>query len=163
MRYFFSLIFLIVGCGMLYITYTQYIASTDLLKHGTRVTGTVIDNIESEDEDGEIIYTPVVEFTYEGLPHEFESDMASYPPVYETGAAVEVIHPKEHPEEAIINDFISLWLLAIILGIFGGVFTLIGGIMLWHTFQKAQNIGESSPLIPASGTPPPSGPINPMK
>lgn len=159
MRYLFSLIFLLVGGAMLYFSYGQYTSSKELIDRGARAGGIVIDNIEQYDEDG-TTYKPLVEFKVGGEAYQFTSEVSSNPAVYQKGDRIEVLYPKDHPEQGRINDFWSLWFVTVLLGIFGVVFFGVGGGTLWYGLRNIPSFGPKTPSPPMSGKPPPQGPIN---
>jgi hypothetical protein len=69
-------------------------------------------------------YYPVVRFrTATGQEHTLHSNNGSSPPSCE---AVTVLYDPTNPFDARIKGFFSLWLIAIIFGILGAVFSLIG-------------------------------------
>ncbi|MGX1475661.1 UNVERIFIED_CONTAM: hypothetical protein RKD50_004469 [Streptomyces canus] len=70
---------------------------------------------------------PVVEFTStDGAPRTFRSTTGSNPPSYEEGDRVEVLYRADSPDDAEINGFASLWLLPLVFGGIGLLFTGIG-------------------------------------
>ncbi|MGK5543184.1 DUF3592 domain-containing protein [Streptomyces sp. URMC 127] len=70
---------------------------------------------------------PVVEFTPAGgTPRKFRDSAGSNPPSYEVGEQVEVLYRPDSPGDARINGFASLWLLPLIFGGIGLVFTAVG-------------------------------------
>lgn len=73
-------------------------------------------------------YSPIVKYkTATGEEHTFHSNVGSSPPSYHVGEAVNVLYDPANPAAARIHGFFSLWLVAIISGILGCVFSLIGG------------------------------------
>jgi Protein of unknown function (DUF3592) len=72
-------------------------------------------------------YYPVVKFkTATGEERTLHSNTGSSPPSYAVGEAVTVLYDPGNPFDARIKGFFSLWLLAIIFGALGSVFSLIG-------------------------------------
>ncbi|MEI5102809.1 DUF3592 domain-containing protein [Streptomyces sp. PmtG] len=70
---------------------------------------------------------PVVEFrSADGAVHTFRDSAGSSPPAYEVGERVEVLYHADSPGDARIKGFLSLWLLPVILGGIGLIFTGIG-------------------------------------
>lgn len=71
-------------------------------------------------EIAEISYHPIVEFTdARGNTIRFTSESGSNPPNHAQGETVSVRYIPDHPEKAEINDFLSLWMGALLLGVFG--------------------------------------------
>ena len=72
-------------------------------------------------------YYPVVRFrTAIGEAHTLHSNTGSSPPSYHVGEAVSVLYDPGNLFDARIKGFFSLWLIAIIFGAIGWVFSLIG-------------------------------------
>lgn len=110
--------------------------SVSFLTDAKRVRGTVVALDWREDHDGgsrkaraddSPAAYPVVEFTpVDGTPRKFRDSAGSNPPAYEVGEQVEVLYRPDSPEDARIKGFLSLWLLPLIFGGIGLVFTGIG-------------------------------------
>jgi len=101
--------------------------NTKLFLSGASTTnGTVVKLVESVSDDS-ITYKPFVAFKSPGgKTIEFLSSSSSNPPCYSKGAVVEVLYQESDPEQAKINDFLSLWGLSTILGVLGFVFFCVG-------------------------------------
>ncbi|EFL36967.1 predicted protein [Streptomyces viridochromogenes DSM 40736] len=81
---------------------------------------------------------PVIEFTSnDGTPRKFRDAAGTNPPSYEVGEQVEVLYRADSPEDARINGFASLWLLPLIFGgiglLFSGIGTVIALVMRRHS------------------------------
>ncbi|MEW2129006.1 DUF3592 domain-containing protein [Streptomyces sp. NPDC005435] len=73
---------------------------------------------------------PVVTFrAKDGEQHMFTSSAGSNPPAYDRGESVEVLYRANDPDDARINGFLSLWLLPVVFGGLGVVFTAIGTVI----------------------------------
>ncbi|KJY41556.1 hypothetical protein VR41_12085 [Streptomyces sp. NRRL B-1568] len=110
--------------------------SVSFLTDAKRAPGTVVALDWREDPDGgsrtghaddaPAAY-PVIEFTSaDGTPRRFRDSAGSNPPSYKVGEQVEVLYRPNSPEDARIKGFLSLWLLPLIFGGIGLVFTGIG-------------------------------------
>ena len=100
----------------------------------------MIDLQQSRSSDS-ITYAPVVEFqTKNGSRIEFISSTSSNPPSYSRGETVEVLYNESSPEKARINGFFSLWGGALIVGLIGLVFFLIGFLIILFGTLKSKNI-----------------------
>ena len=75
-------------------------------------TGTVTAVREKVDDDGDVVYQPVVQF--EGPLGDFYDVSPSFwanPPDYRKGESVGVLYPPSEPENALIDDWPEKWLL----------------------------------------------------
>lgn len=83
-------------------------------------------------ETGELpTYRPVVSFRVgTAQTIRFQSIAHSNPPEYELGDSVRVLYDPGCPSEARIRSFTSLWLLPIVLGGLGLIFTVLGVVLL---------------------------------
>lgn len=123
-KYLFSLVGLILlGAGYLWQQHTQtFLAGASLAE------GTVIGFKVSGSSDS---YHPKVRFTTnEGETIEFTSSSGSRPPAYDKGERVEVLYRPSDPQQAMIKGFFSLWAGPLILGGIGGIFALIGILLM---------------------------------
>jgi hypothetical protein len=104
------------------------------------VRGSVIELVRSRDrENTTYLFAPVVQFqTLEGNSVEFESGMRSNPPAYRKGQTVSVLYDPDEPRSAAIRGFFSLWLMSIILGFIGTIFTTVGTAMVVMSGRAAQ-------------------------
>ena len=121
-------IFLFIG--LLFMVIAGFVASSSQEKIDTyiQVEGIVIDlEQSSSSSDNSYTYFPVVEYTADdGNVYSFRSSVGSSPPSYEINETVTVMHPPDQPQSGQINDFTSLWLVAIIFGGLGFVFFAVG-------------------------------------
>jgi hypothetical protein len=130
-------ILLIGGLGFLgasAITYRQQAAFVDASQ---RAAGVVIDNqwrdnrIQSGDETPGG-WAPVVRFEDAGNNAiTFTSNVSRYPsPKYAVGEAVQVLYDPGDSGHAEVSDFVTLWLIPLVLLGLGSAMTLFGGILL---------------------------------
>jgi uncharacterized protein DUF3592 len=121
----FGAVFLAVG-----LTFT--VKSVDLLAHGKRAHGTVVDvewetsqtthhsSRRSSGTSTQRLAYSVVEFTSaDGRSITFRNSVGSNPPSYGTGDQVDVLYPAGSPEDAAIDSFSSMWLLPLIFDLVG--------------------------------------------
>jgi hypothetical protein len=131
-------IFLTFGLIILIGAFFLFADTKDFLKDAQTTHGKVIELIRSRTSDS-IVYMPVVEFeTKEGSVVEFTSSAGSNPPSYSRGDIVEVLYRESSPEQAKIKSFFSLWGMATVFGIMGGIFFLIGLIIILVGFLKSR-------------------------
>ncbi|WP_227814996.1 DUF3592 domain-containing protein [Nitrogeniibacter aestuarii] len=120
-------VFTLVGALLLALSAYLFEDTRTFVSEGEHGTGTVIDLLRS----GEGTYAPRVRFeTPEERVVEFTSSTSANPPAYEVGEEVDVIYPADRPVDARISGFMTLWGGALITGILGAVFFLIGGGMI---------------------------------
>ena len=95
-------------------------------------------------------YKPEVEFkTPNGKRIEFTSSSGTNPPSYSKGEVIEIFYDESLPQNAKINGFFSLWGGAIILGLMGIIFTLIGTSIFLTKHLKSKKIE----FLKRNGTP----------
>lgn len=134
----FSIIFIIVGIGMLIGFYFMYTGKVEFVQNSITTEGTVVDIIRksSTDSDGNHSYSyyPKIEYTdKETGTSTFVSSSGSNPASYRTGDKVEIRYVPGSSGKAEINKFFSLWIGPIILGFFGLIFIVVGiGILRSH-------------------------------
>lgn len=127
-RFIFS-IFLVVGILFLVGTTFSLYSGMDMAKNGIKTTGTITDLDISVSEDKSRTYFPIIQFTtQENQQVEFRSSMGSSSYRGSIGQSIDVLYNPANPNDAIIDSTFGVYGLSIILGIFGGVFTLIGGV-----------------------------------
>lgn len=138
-------VFLLVGCGLLIGAVFLFKDAQSFLKIAERTDGKVVDLVafESTDTDDNrrsVTYAPVVEFlTKEGEKITFTSGTRSYPPSYSRGEAVEIFYLPSNPEKAKIDDFFSLWGIAVVFGGLGIVFFLTGTGIIFFIWRKKRS------------------------
>ncbi|MBZ0334217.1 DUF3592 domain-containing protein [Marinobacter sp. AL4B] len=132
-------VFSIVGAALLVGAIILYNNTTSFLERSETAQGTVVELIRSRSSDSTSYY-PVVRFTAaEGQPIEFRSNSGSNPPSYNRGEQVTVFYEPANPQDAMIDGFFSLWGGAVIAGILGSVFGLIGGGMVLRGVIKGRS------------------------
>jgi Protein of unknown function (DUF3592) len=71
-------------------------------------------------------YQPVVQFQHGGQRIQFADSVASNPPAYHVGDAVNVLYLESDPYKAGIDSFTSLWFLPLLFGGLGAIFLAVG-------------------------------------
>jgi hypothetical protein len=130
-----------LGLGLLFLGLTFYFWSDtqSFLGKAVPTAGTVL-QMEAIDDEGS--YAPVVGFqTLTGQKIEYHSNTSTNPPAYKVGDKVNVLYDPANSSNVRINDFISLWLLVLILGIMGSIFTAIGVLGLVFTIPMRHRVG----------------------
>jgi Protein of unknown function (DUF3592) len=126
------LIFLLSGIGLLITATRQVTRTRAFLARAAEAPGRIV-ALEEEPatEPGDArTHRPVVSFQAGPSRVQFKSMAHSSPPQYEVGASVRVLYDPERPIDARIRSFTDLWLLAIVLGGLGGIFTVLGAGLL---------------------------------
>ena len=122
-------LFLIIGLLFLGGAVWSLSSSLDLTKNGVAATGTIIDLDVDVSEDNSKTYFPIIEFTTQDNQQvEFRSSMGSSRYRGSIGQHIEVLYDPINPRSAVIDSTFGVYGTSIITGIFGVVFTLIGGI-----------------------------------
>ena len=89
-------------------------------------TGVVVDIARVVDQDDEVAYYPVVEFTTaREQVVRFEADEATPDPDRQLGASVRILYDPANPQDARLDTFMSRWGLSIVMGTLGLGFVLI--------------------------------------
>jgi hypothetical protein len=120
----------ILGVALLFGALVSYQNTSDFLADALEVPGIVTDLIYDRSGDSSVYY-PVVQFEdATGRLVEFRSSAGSNPAPYSRGEAVSVYYTPGKPESARISGFFSLWGVALIIGSMGGVFLIVGMLMI---------------------------------
>lgn len=127
-----GLIFLGVGMLVLSGAFIAGMNTASLLREGVRTTGNVLEFVESYDDEGTLMYSPVYIFRDEqGQEQRVQSKISSSSPRYRQGQSVELIYRPGKPETADTTSFVEVWLLAGILGVMGLGFSVFGVLAVW--------------------------------
>jgi hypothetical protein len=130
----FVIIFLGVGLLMLFGALMFWNKTRSFLARAHQASGTVVELIETRDNEGSSMWKPVVAFTDDnGHKTRFTDSVSSRPAAYDVGEAVTVLYLPGKAGEAHIKGFSSLWLGATILGGLGVIFTGIGAGIVFAT------------------------------
>jgi hypothetical protein len=117
-----SAAFLVIGIGLAAGAGWHYRSTRAFLETAIRVEGVVI---EMRRRGGSS--APIVRFQPpEGPEVTFESKLYTRPPTYSVGEKVTVLFQSARPDEARLYGFWDLYLLTVVLGGIGAVFTLLG-------------------------------------
>jgi hypothetical protein len=125
-------LFLIIGAGLIIGAAFAALNSYRLIQQGIRTTGNVVDLVESYDDEGTLMYSPIFKFLDEnGQEHRVQSSYSSSSPGYTRGQIVDIVYPPGKPESARIPNAFSYWGVAMILGFIGIGFVFFGALALW--------------------------------
>lgn len=146
-------LFLVIGVGLLIGAAFAAMNSIRLIQQGVRATGNVVDFIESYDDEGTLMYSPVFVFLDEnGQEHRIESSYASSSPGYTRGQIVDIVYPRGQPERARIPDAFSYWGVTMILGFIGGAFIFFGVLTLWKILPAVAGMEKDVSVTFGSGS-----------
>ncbi|KPQ01905.1 DUF3592 domain-containing protein [Marinobacter sp. HL-58] len=150
---FLKYLFSVVGGALLVGAFLWYQSTVTFLDDALEVPGVVTDLVYSRSSDSSSYY-PVVRFEDDaGQVIEFQSSSGSNPASYSRGERVSVLYLPGEPESARIDGFFSLWGGALILGIIGGSFFLVGTLMILVPLirkGRGAKLRESGQLVMAS-------------
>jgi len=148
----FTIYVFLAGAGLILVSILMGMHANNFRKKAIPTKGTVValsssSNINSPRSSGspirETTYThrPIVRFvTQNGKAIEFLSDTGSKKTAYKKGDAVEVLYLPSSPEKAKINDFLSLWMMPMVIGGIGLIFIALGGgIIIISKLKGRQN------------------------
>jgi len=124
-------IFLALGITFSGLTIYFVRDTQSFVERGVAVRGEVVDlawERSISGSSGSGVYHPIVKYTTTaGEQRTFRSMNGSSPPRYRVGEAVDVLYDRTNAADARIASFWSLWLIHIVFGVLGAVFSLIGG------------------------------------
>lgn len=121
-----------MGFGIIMLAVVGYIIKSnyEFSRRAIPVMGKVIgfNNHESSDDDGgsTTMYTPIFEYNYNAQTYTYTSSASSSSPTFDIGENVEILVDPDSPGDVLVNAFWEKWLLPIILGFMGTMFTGLG-------------------------------------
>jgi hypothetical protein len=123
-------LFVGIGATMVVLAGWMLVKKLAFVRNSVTASGDVVALVNVWDGI-EVSHFPKVLFkTPAGREVTFQSEMGSNPPARRVGEKVRVRYRPEQPQSAEIDTFFSLWGAALLFGLLGGVFTLVGlGIM----------------------------------
>lgn len=165
----FTAIFLLVGLGMLGGAVYSLVTTWQFIGGAVAADGAVIALEERWDsDDGDYTYYPRVAFeTEDHRQVEFTSDTGSRPASFDVGERVRVLFDPARPEAARIESFLQLWLLPLILGGLGTVFSGFGlaatlSVLRESVRRDGKRAAARVETAPKPADPPPERPPAPM-
>ncbi|MFT4111753.1 DUF3592 domain-containing protein [Silvibacterium sp.] len=89
------------------------------------IVAALVQRVDTEDGVTATSYAPEFRFqAKDGSEHRVQSDTYSNPSVYAVGDRVRILYRPEKPASARIKSFLQLWLLPLVFGILGVLFSL---------------------------------------
>ncbi|MDX6182697.1 DUF3592 domain-containing protein [Flavobacterium sp. Fl-77] len=130
----------IVGFALVIAAIYFFLEKFSFIKTAVDAQGTVIELREVKSSKSST-YSPVVVFyTKYEKKIEFASNVSSDPPSYDIDESVAVLYDPTNPNKAFINDFSSLYLGSLALGVIGMAFALVGFLGLRSDRLKRKKI-----------------------
>ena len=103
--------------------WTEHFLSKSLPATGTVTALRTVADTQAHSES----YAPVFSFVArDGQSYAVDSGSSSNPPGFAVGETVRVLYDPANPTDAKIDTFFQIWVLPIVFGILGGIFTLVG-------------------------------------
>jgi hypothetical protein len=124
-----GLFFGILGIVFAGVSFFVSQSTKDFLARAVKTEGQVI-RFGTGMKDGSTYYYPVVEFTCNDRPVEFQSTSGSSPAAYDKGEQVEIYYLPDSPTSAKISDWWSLWGMSFIFGLLATVLLLVPVLIL---------------------------------
>lgn len=118
-----AIIFTVIGLILVSLAIYFAVDKQQMLKSFASATGTVTD---FRVDDGDEMYAPIVEYSYEGQQYTYKSGTYSNPPAYDLNEQVAIFVNPENPQDIIIDSFMSKWLAVVILGSIGALCLIFG-------------------------------------
>ena len=145
--------FALIPIGVLFLLGAAWTTSSTRtwVAHAVEVQGKVIEMVRIRNrDDAGYMFAPLVRFqTTDGRNIEFESSLSSNPPLYHTGQTVSVLYDPGEPQSAAIRGVFSLWLIPMVLGFIGSIFTAVGIAMVAMSGRAAQFFERFQILLPS--------------
>ena len=135
-------VFTAVGLALLAAALYLYQDTQNFTQGALTGDGVVTELVRARSSDSNSsTYRPVVEFhTDDGSLVEVTSTMGSNSPSFRVGESVQVYYHADRPHQAKINSFLSLWGLPLIFGGIGGIFFLVGFVMIYMARRRAAEV-----------------------
>jgi hypothetical protein len=129
------------GVGLLCGAAAVYASQQKVIARGQRVEGKVVELVHRNNA-----YAPVFEYELNGQVHTYRSSTATNPPSVAVGDTVMLwVDPVNH-ERVVIDTFAERYLVLVILGPMGVLFTIIGiaplGISLFRRTERDDSRGQ---------------------
>lgn len=141
------LIFVLGGSALLAGAFHVAQSSRAFLAASSRAEGEVLALLPVRSGDA-VTYKPFVRFQdAQGVRHDFESSISSYPPGYQEGERVQVIYDPRGRHAPRLDSFMALWGGPLVMGILGGGFLAAGVGMALHGRVRRLRRGNADALL----------------
>lgn len=136
MKYLFGIIF-ISGIILEIFAIKEYSYCVNLLENGTKTNAIVVEMIEVDGDDGPT-YKPIFEYIDDkGKYRRFTNNISTSPPAYEVGDTEEIVFNPNNYDEVKAISFTSLYLISLLLFIFGTVMIIMG--IVFFVLKRKKN------------------------
>lgn len=121
-------IVLSIGGALAGLAMIFFLRTMSFIRSGQRVTGTVINIIETKDSDGDTSYTPVFEFnTLTQGKQQVKHNVAAGPNTWKLGENAIVIYDANNPKKAFVSSYMGLFGWTVFIGALAAPFLFVGG------------------------------------
>lgn len=131
----YALVF-VVGCALLALAYWQFQKTEKLLLTGKKSEAQVVKMNTHRDNDGDLMYTPVFEYTDENhQPHTYTYEVSSSPATWDVGEKADVVYNPANDKEIKIVTYWGLyrWVtIPLIVGVSLIIISIGYYLYLWH-------------------------------
>jgi len=131
-----GLIFMTLGLIMLAVVGYLLASHYKFTQRAISVTGTVIgynNQLGRGDDSG--MYSPMFEYSVNGIKRTYQSHSSSSSPEFEIGDTVEILVDPNDAQSVMVNSFLERWLAPSILGFLGALFTGLGYVV-YRVFDR---------------------------
>ena len=122
-------VFTILGIGLLTGGFLAFEDVHRFVQIAVRTDGVLTGNVRRGSYRGDTFYPRVRFRTEDGRDISFVSNIGTKPASYHINNAVTVVYDPRNPNRAYIRSVMNLWLLPIILGALGALFSSVGGVV----------------------------------
>jgi hypothetical protein len=137
------IVFMLAGVALLGFSGKSLMDDRRFLAKAAVATGVVVDTAMVVDQDDEVAYYPVVEFTTaREQVVRFEADEATPDPDQQLGAAVRILYDPVNPQDARLDTFMSRWGLSIVMGMLGLGFVAVPAFFFLLVVRQKQRQGS---------------------
>lgn len=142
-------------CGAFIVLGLVFAVRTALfLRTAQPTTGTIVELIERESDDGGTLYAPVYTFVdTSGRTNRVISSSASYPPVGLVGDKIPVLFDPKNPSRAELDRFFDLWGFTAIGGGLGTFYLVVFWIVAAVSKRKMRNAQPDESTVPSKAAP----------
>lgn len=113
-----------IGIPPLLIAIAAYFYMDQQIKDGELTIGIVVELRPYVEYGKPTDYTPIIDYEFNGKPYSMEAPVYSDSPEFSLGEQVELYVDRDDPDSVLINTFTQKWFMVILIGSFGGFFTI---------------------------------------
>ena len=133
-------IFLIIGLCFLTTGVVLGLMTSNFVDHSLQTKATVVSLQTIKNKDGET-FAPIFKFLdMGGREHTITSHSSSSPAGFSVGETVQILYSPSDPEDARIDTLWQLWGIPLIFGPLGGVFALVGAVLLLISRRRLKRL-----------------------